>query len=338
MAVSLAQAKLNATDDVDVQAIDEFRKSSDVLNRITFHDVVSGTGLGATLTYGYNRVTTQPTAAFRAIGAEYVAQEAQKTRYTVDVKPLGGSFTIDRVLDRIAQAAETAFQMSQKIKATSSKFHDEFINGDTGVDANGFDGLSKAVTGTSTEYLPLSNGVTAGYLDLSVSTAYDTEAEWHAILDHVDAFLGLLDGTPDALYMNRQLKAKFRSIARRSGFWERSRNEFGTVVDTYNGIPMIDLGDKPGSTSPIVALASRDADAGGAGGTITNLTDLYAVRFGLDGVHGASMAGAPIVQTWLPDFSTAGAVKTGEVEMGPVASVVKATKAVGVLRNFKVAA
>lgn len=337
MPISLAQAKLNSTDDIEIQAIDEFRKSSDVLDRMTFHDVVSGTGLGATLTYGYQRVTTQPTAAFRAINSEYTPQEAQKTRYTVDVKPLGGSFQIDRVLDRIAQSAETAFQMSQKIKATGAKFHDEFINGDTAVDANGFDGLSKAITGSSTEYLPLNNGVSTGYLDLSASTAYDTEAEWHAILDHIDAFLGLLDGTPDALYMNRQLKTKIRSLARRAGFWERSRDEFGRVVETYNGIPLVDLGEKPGSTNPIVQLFTRDADAGGAGGNITNLTDLYAVRFGLDGVHGASMAGAPLVQTWLPDFSTAGAVKTGEVEMGPVASVVKATKSCAVLRNFKVA-
>lgn len=337
MPISLAQAKLNATDDIEVQTIDEFQKSSDVLSRMPFHDVVSGTGLGATLTYGYQRVTTQPTAAFRAINSEYVAQEAQKTRYTVECKPLGGSFQIDRVLDRVAQSAETAFQLSQKIKATGAKFHDEFINGDTAVDANGFDGLSKAITGSSTEYLPLSNGVTSGYIDLSTSTAYDTEAEWHAVLDHIDAFLGALDGNPDALYMNRQLKTKLKSIARRAGFWERTRDEFGRTVDTYNGIPMIDLGEKPGSTSPIIDNVSRDADAGGAGGSITNLTDLYAVRFGLDGVHGASMAGAPLVQTWLPDFSTAGAVKTGEVEMGPVASVLKATKAAGVLRNFKIA-
>lgn len=337
MAVTLAQAKLNATNDVDLTAVDEFRKSSDVLDKMTFHDTVSGAGNGATLTYGYNRVTTQAAAAFRAIGSEYVAGEAAKTPYTVDLKPLGGSFTIDRVLDRIAASAETAFQMTQKIKATTAKFHDEFINGDVTVDANGFDGLSKAITGSSTEYLPLSNGVTTGYIDMSVATAYDTDAEWNAILDHIDGFLALLDGTPDALYMNSKLKIKLGSIARRAGYWEKSRDEFGRQVDLYNGIPMIDLGEKSGSTSPIVGLFTRDTDGAGGGGNITNLTDLYAVRYGLNGVHGASMSGAPLVQTWLPDFSTAGAVKTGEVEMGPVATVLKATKAAGVLRSIKVA-
>jgi hypothetical protein len=84
-------------------------------------------------------------------------------------------------------------------------------------------------------------------------------------------------------------------------------------------------------------LNTRDTDAGGAGGNITNLADLYAVRFGLDGVHGVAMAGQPLVQTWLPDYSTAGAVKTGETEMGPLAVVVKRTKAAAVFRNIKVA-
>ena len=66
------------------------------------------------------------------------------------------------------------------------------------------------------------------------------------------------------------------------------------------------------------------------------LTDIYAVRFGLDGFHGVAVPGN-LINTWLPDFSTAGAVKTGEVEMGPVAVVLKSSRAAAVLRNVKVA-
>ena len=43
------------------------------------------------------------------------------------------------------------------------------------------------------------------------------------------------------------------------------------------------------------------------------------------------------MRQWLPDYRTAGAVKTGEVEM--VAAVaLKATKAAGVMRKIKVKA
>ena len=333
MPVTLAQAKLNATDDVDVQIIDEFEKSNDVLSRLTFDDVVSGAGNGATLTYGYTRQITQRAAAFRAINAEYTPTEATKQRYTVDLKPLGGSFQVDRVLSRVAQAAEVEFQMRELLKASSAKFNDAFFNGDTAVDANGFDGLSKLLTGTSTEYLPLSNGVTAGYLDW---TAINTQALAFATIAHIDAWLGLLDGRPDAIYLPRKAKALFKTIASFAGQYSVERDAIGRPVDTYNGIPLVDPGTVSGAATDVLALATRDTDGGGAGGNITNLADMYAVRFGLDGVHGVSMAGAPLVQNWLPDFSTAGAVKTGEAEMGPVAVVVKATKSAGVLRNIKV--
>ena len=54
-----------------------------------------------------------------------------------------------------------------------------------------------------------------------------------------------------------------------------------------------------------------------------------------DRFHAVSMAGVAPVQSWLPDFKTSGAVKSGEVEM--VAAVaLKATKAAAVLRNIKV--
>ena len=333
MPVTLAQAKLNATDDVDVQIIDEFEKSNDVLSRLTFDDVVSGAGNGATLTYGYTRQITQRAAAFRAINAEYTPTEATKQRYTVDLKPLGGSFQVDRVLSRVAQAAEVEFQMRELLKASSAKFNDAFFNGDTAVDANGFDGLSKLLTGTSTEYLPLSNGVTAGYLDW---TAINTQALAFATIAHIDAWLGLLDGRPDAIYLPRKAKALFKTVASFAGQYSVERDAIGRPVDTYNGIPLVDPGTVSGAATDVLELATRDTDGGGAGGNITNLADMYAVRFGLDGVHGVSMADGPLVQNWLPDFSTAGAVKTGEAELGPVAVVVKRTKSAAVLRNIKV--
>jgi hypothetical protein len=56
----------------------------------------------------------------------------------------------------------------------------------------------------------------------------------------------------------------------------------------------------------------------------------------MDGFHGISLAGQAPIKMWLPDFSTAGAVKKGEVEM--VAAVaLKDTRAAGVLRGIKIA-
>lgn len=334
MPVTLAQAALNAVDDVQLAVIDEFRKSSFLLDRLTFDDVVNPVGGGGTLTYGYQRLITQPTAAFRAINAEYTPSVVTKQRYTADLVPLGGSFQIDRVLARVGAISETALQMSQKIKAARTFFAEQAINGDTGTDADAFDGLDVALAGSTTEYLPVDHGVTAGYVDW---TAIDTKAEALAAVRQLNDWLGLLDGAPDAIFGNASALAWFTMIASWADQIDKSTDAFGRPIRSYNGIQLVDLGAKAGSNNPVIATETRDADGAGGGGNITNLTDLYAVRFGLDGFHGVSMAGAPLVQAWLPNFDTAGAVKTGEVEMGPVAVVLKATKAAGVFRNIKVA-
>lgn len=333
MPVTLAQAKLNVTDDVDIQIIDEFQKSNDIMNRLTFDDVVSPAGGGATLTYSYQRQVTQRGAAFRAINSEYAPTEATKARYSVDLKPLGGSFQIDRVLDGVGQARETAFQMRELLKATSAHFSDSVFNGDVAVDANGFDGLNKVLTGTTTEYLPLANGTSTGYRDW---TTVDTKAEAIAEIEQIDAWLSLLDETPDAIYGPKKVLSMFKRLAMWADQYEKTTDAFGRTVGSYNGIPLIDPGTKAGSNTDVLATQARDADGGGAGGSITNLGDLYAVRFGLDGFHAVSTPGQ-LVRNWLPDFSTAGAVKTGEAELGPAAVVLKKTKAAGVFRNIKVA-
>ena len=52
MPITLEQSKVGLTDHVDQQVIDEFRRDSFILNRLTFDNAVSpGTG-GTTITYG----------------------------------------------------------------------------------------------------------------------------------------------------------------------------------------------------------------------------------------------------------------------------------------------
>ena len=316
MAVTLAQAKLNVTDDLQAGIIDEFAKSSFILNNIPFHDCVSPVGGGATLTYGYTRLVTQPTAAFRAVNSEYTPAEVQKQRYTTDLKVFGGSYEVDRIIAGMGGIAnEVALQASQKVKAASALFSDTIINGDSATNPLVFAGLDVAVTGTDTEYKP------GSAIDLSTSAKVTDNAV--AFVDALDEWLGTMEGT-DAILCNSKMAAKFRAIARRMGMYQMTKNDFGQPVEYYGNIPFVDIGAKPGSNLPIIGI---DNSAG--------TTAIYAVKFGLDGFHAISMAGQPPVRTWLPDFSTAGAVKKGEVEM-VAGCALKSTKAAGVFRNIKV--
>lgn len=315
MAVTLAQAKLNVTDDLQLGIIDEFAKSSFIMNNIPFHQCVSPVGGGATLTYGYTRLVTQPVAEFRSVNSEYNTHEVEKQRYTTDLKVFGGAFEVDRLIANMGGIAdEVALQSSQKVKAASALFSDTLINGNSSSDANVFDGLDVAVTGTDTEYIPSAN------IDLSTSDA--VTANYVEFVDQLDEWLGTMDGV-SAILCNSKMAAKFRAIARRMGMYQLTKNDFGQAVEYYGDIPFVDLGAKAGSNDPIVGI---DGD-----GT----TSIYAVKFGMDGFHAISMNGEAPVKIWLPDFSTAGAVKKGEVEM-VAGCALKSTKAAGVFRGIKV--
>ena len=313
MPVTLAQAKLNVQDDLSAGVIDEFAKNSYILRNIPFHDCVSPTGGGATLTYSYTRLVTQPTAAFRKINAEYTPQEVEKQRYSTDLKVFGGSFAIDRVIANMGGIVdEVTLQMQQKVKGASALFNDTVINGDSATNPDVFDGLNVALTGSDTEMTST----------VDLSTAANVTANYMAFLDELDEFLSSLDRTPSALLMNSKALSKIRAVARRAAMYQTTKDNWGRQIETYNGIPLVDLGAKMGSNDPVIA-------------TTGGKTDIYAVSFGMDAFHAISMAGQPLVKTWLPDYTTEGAVKKGEVEM--IAGVaLKTTRSNGVLRGLQV--
>ena len=219
MPVELADARNNVQDDVQAGIIDEFRKSSFLLENMTFDDVVSpGTG-SSTLTYGYTRLLTQPTAQFRAINVEYNPQEVTRERITVDLAIFGGNYEIDRVIaDNVsALISEVNLQATQKVKAARSLFHDTVINGSVAQDAIAFDGLDVAIAGSTTEFR--ANEVT----DISGEL---TPAQAFTFMDALDEFLGSLDERPSALMGNTRLITKIKGVARRRWVHDRVRRRF----------------------------------------------------------------------------------------------------------------
>lgn len=317
MAITLEEAKKNVQDDLQMGVIDEFQKSNWILEHIPFDDAVSPTGGGATPSYSYTRLKTQPTADFREINKEYTPSEVTKERHTVEIKVFGGAYEIDRVIANMGGiVSEIELQQSQKIKAAQALFNDTFINGDSAQNTKAFDGLDKALTGSDTEYNK------TGSIDLSTSELVTKNYQY--FLDMLDEFLGGLDGVPSFIAGNTKLISKLRACARRASMYQTTKDNWGNQVESYAGIPFVDLKTKPGTNNDVVPTDSSE-------GT----TSLYVARLAMDGLHAVSFAGTAPVQTWLPDFSTAGAVKKGEVEMN-TALALKASKAAGVFRNIKV--
>ena len=325
MAITLAEAKVGMADKVDQKVVDTFRRSSLLLDKLVFDNAISpGTG-GSTLTYGYIQLKTPSTAAVRQINSEYTAGEAKREEKTTKAVVMGGKFQIDRVLIGTSGAVdELAFQTEQKVKATANYFNNLVINGNkassgTGV-LNTFDGLDKLLTGTETEITST----------VDVSTEALMNSNYNALLDEVDGFLSALDGKPSMLLMNNKMLSKMRSAARRAGYYSKTRDEFGRQVETYNDIPMYDMGKYYNGTNTVDIIPETAATQSAEG-----KTDIYAVTIGLDGFHGVSPTGSKVINSYMPDLSKPGAVKDGEVEL--VAGVaLKNTNKAGVLRGIKI--
>lgn len=314
-ALTLAQALVGVPNKISSLLADEFVKSSFIFQNMPFESMAQAGGLG--WVYQYQRLTTGSGAATRALNAEYTESQAVTTAYTVNLKVLGGSFKLDRAIADLNtnSVAMINFQVEQKKKAIIALFNDLMINGDAGSDATQFDGLNDALTGSSTE-------VDGASLDLSTAALRVSNAK--PFLDLLDYTISLMDGTPSALLMNNQMLFVLKAIARNEAALQPIE-QFGKQLLSYNGVPLVSLGEKAGSTDPVIA-------------TTTKLSDIYAVRFGLDGLHGVLPSNvASALNVYLPDLKTPGAVKTGEVEL-ITAMALKTTKSAAKLKAIKVVA
>lgn len=314
--ITLAQSKVGVNDKVYDKVIDIFIQESEILEMLPFDNAVNSNG-GSTLVYGYVQEKLPSQAAYRAIGSEYTPNEATVDKKTVSLAIFGGSFQIDRVIkDLNAQFNNLEYQLRKKIQAAVALFHDGMINGDVASEANGFDGLDKMLTGTKSEYNA------DGSIDISTKAALEENAS-----ELYEKLTMIINKTgASALLCNENAKTKIQTVARYLGYKTESEEAFGRVIEKMGSVRIIDMKNKvdaSGVETPIIPVAE-------------GLTDIYAVRFDVnDGFHGVSLSGDKVVDTYLPDFSTPNALKTGEVEM--VACVaLKNTNAAAVLRNVKV--
>jgi len=318
MAITLNDIKIGRADKYDRMVIDTFVRKSAILAAMPFDNCISPSG-GSTLTYGYIRLKTSPAAEGRAINSDYTAAPATKEAVTTDLQIMGGKYEIDRVL---ADAApdEIAFQTEEKIQATVNRYHWLFVNGDKD-NATEFDGIAKIVDGSVTDFdgsgIDLSSTSTPTVTALKITEALDT------------AILAMKE-RPTYILANSKAIVKIQSAAKTLGYITQAEDAFGKPVRAYDGIPMIDLGryynEDLGSDTEIIGID----DASGK-------TDIYLVALSMSGAHGITLKGDKAITSRLPNFSEAGAVKSGDVEF--VAGLaVKNTRAIARIKGVQVQA
>src|SRR5690606_11260565 len=137
----------------------------------------------------------------------------------------------------------------------------------TGTYKDSFDGLKKALTGTSTEDTTVHDW--SGTMD---------QAKAFQILTDVDELLSLLDGQAGVIMSNRKAINMIKAASRFANQYVERVGPRNTALATYGGAVLLDAGFKAGSADPVIPETSKQVA-------------LYAVRMGLDGFHGVSTVG-----------------------------------------------
>jgi len=219
MSLSLAEAAKLSNDILLQGVVETIVKDSPVLQRLPFIEIV-GNGLT------YNRENALPTIDFYDVGDTWAESTPTFSQFTATLKIMGGDADVDNFLRATRsniQDVEAAV-IELKAKALRHKFEETFIYGDSATSAKQFDGIRKLIDTATASDQVIAAGATGATLTLT------------KIDELVDAVKG---GKPDLLLMSRRSRRKIKQLTRAAGFnLESDRNDFGMMLEWYNGIPM----------------------------------------------------------------------------------------------------
>ena len=257
MALTLIEAAKLSQDDLQRGVLETFVQESSVLDRIPFLTIQGNA-------YAYNEEKTLPNVQFRDVNEGYAESTGTVNPKSEKLVILGGDADVDRFIiqTRGNLNDQRAIQTRLKVKAASYFFQDQFINGDTEVTPKGFDGLKKRLVGNQV-FAADANGmgpVLGGH-------------DFFDAMDELIARVPGLNSTNGAFYTNRAIRSKLWSSARRLGGMEMVKDALtGKPIYTYQGIPLLDIGQRPDGSDiiPMTETAGTSADAG----------SIYAVKFG----------------------------------------------------------
>ena len=258
MALTLAEASKLSNDVLLQGVIETMVYDSPVLQVMPFIEIV-GNGLT------YNQENAAASAAFYDVGDTWAESTPTFTQQTATLRILGGDADVDNFLKATrsnVQDLEAAI-VQLKARAVQHKFEDTFINGDSTVDANAFDGVDKLCDSGQT---------------VSMGTNGDT-----LTLEKLDELIDCVKGgKPHIMLLSRRSRRKLNALSRASGgILVSDRNAFGQMVEYYDGIPL-----------GVCDWIADDQEVG----TSSDCSTIYGMQFGEGAVAGLTGPGGVQVE------------------------------------------
>jgi hypothetical protein len=250
MALTLTEASKLSQDTLQRGVIETFARTSSILEMMPFMDIAGNA-------YAYNQEGALPGIAFRDVNEGYVASEGVVNPKSERLYIAGGDIDVDRFIVQTKQNINDtrAIHTDMKAKAMALAITNQIFNGDQAVNAKGFDGLKKRLSGSQV----LSAGTNGATLTLTM----------------LDELIDSIQGEADALFVSKPMRREIKRVLQANNAYSESDfDAFGRRVMSYGGVP-IRVIEQDNVGNEILGFNETQ-------GTATNTGSIYAVKFGAE--------------------------------------------------------
>lgn len=266
MAFTLAEYKKQSQDPLIAGIYEIFMNNSPLLDKMTFSNINGGA-------VSFNRETTLPTTAFRAVGSAYTASEGVITTTTESLTIAGGKIKLDRILEKWYGEDRRNTSVNMQIKSLARLINYTMFKGDG--TSNTFTGLENRVAAGQT----VNNGV--GALSLG---------SW-------DEALAEVEGDNQAIFVGKGLYLRLAAALRDTtvaGNLMRLNDDIGKPMIVYGGVPVLRAG-KDASDAEVLDFSEA-----------SSTTSAYFCSFDDNGLQGVQNGGidayTPVTQSVANEF------------------------------------
>lgn len=245
MALSLLEASKLSTDVLQKGVIEQFARTSPVLEMLPFMEI-SGNS------YKFNTEKALPTVAYRDVNQGYVENTGTLEQKSVGLVILGGDSDVDKFLVATRGNIQDirAIHTNMKAKALAKEYTRTFFHGDSSVNPLEFDGLGVTVSGTAQD----------------LDAAAIEEADGKLSLRKLHALLDTVEGGADVLFMSKAMRREVQAILEgQNHYIQTGKDAFGRPVEMFGDVQIRTVEDE------LLPFVGTGADA---------VSQIYAVKFG----------------------------------------------------------
>lgn len=217
--------------------------------------------------YQYNVEESLPGVEFRNYNEGYSESTGVINPATERLTLLGGDsdFDVALIAQQVGGNDTRAIYDALKAKSLTLEWLKTFFSGDTDDNPKAFDGIEKRLTGDQV--------IEAGANGAPLS------------LDMFDELVDAVQGEPSAIFARKSVIRAYRQALRAAGGTTPESimiPNFGRPVIAHNGVPILPIELDTRGNEILSATETQ--------GTNDNTSSAYAIRFGIDGLHGIQTA------------------------------------------------